>query len=197
VTVRNAGSVPSGQFAVAATFPPNNLFSSVFVPPLAPGQSTVANLTGTFSNTGAYSVVIVADLNNDVNEGPGENNNLYTFNYFINKPILRQGSQTLNAGDTLDLEGNGVQGDVNWNGAATELDALFGAKVAVIPNVTLDTVHWDLLNPTIVNQPNIMRTQMNAGTIIGVITADGNRGVIRVDDIPGSQIKVTFIVYQN
>ncbi len=198
VTVRNAGSVAAGSFAVAATFPPNNLFSSAVVPALGPGQSTVANLTGTFSNTGGYSVVIVADLNNQINEGPGgETNNLFNFNYFINKPILRQGSQTLNAGDTLDLEGNNVQGDANWNGAATELDGIFGAKVAVIPNVTLDTIHWDLLNPSVVNQANVLRTQMNGGTIIGIITADGNRGVIRVDDIPGSQLKVTFIVYQN
>src|SRR5262249_6117209 len=125
VTVRNAGSVPSGQFAIAATFPPNNLFASAIVPPLAPGQSTIAALTGTFSNTGSYSVAIVADLNNEVNEGPGENNNLFNFTYFINKPIIRQGSQTLNAGDTLDLEGNNVQGDVNWNAGATELDAIF------------------------------------------------------------------------
>jgi hypothetical protein len=32
--------------------------------------------------------------------------------------------------------------------------------------------------------------------MIGVITADGNRGVIRVDNIPGDQLQVTFRVYQ-
>lgn len=197
VSVRNAGNTPAGQFSVAATFPPNNIFASATIPGLAAGQSTTANLSGTFTNTGFYSVVIVADLNNEVAEGAGETNNLFNFSYFINKPILRQGSQTLNPGDTLDLEGNGAQGDANWNVSGQQLDALGSAKMGIIPNVTLDIVHWDLINPSIVNQTTILRTTTNGGTIIGIITADGNRGVIRVDDIPGNQLKVTFIVFQN
>ncbi|MCB9451968.1 MAG: ABC transporter substrate-binding protein [Anaerolineaceae bacterium] len=198
VTVRNAGGLGAGQFAVAATFPPNNVYSAAVVPGLAPGQSTVVNLTGTFTNTGAYSVVIVADLNNDVSEGGnGENNNLYTFNYVINKPVLRQGSQILNPGDTIDLEGNAVQGDANWRGDASALDALFSAKLGVIPNVTLDTVHWDLISPSIINQTSIPRALLNPGTIVGIITADGNRGVLRVDSLPGNQIALTYLLYQN
>lgn len=197
VSVRNAGSIAAGPFAVAATFPPNNVYASAVIGGLAPGQSTIAALSGTFTNTGFYSVVIVADLNNEVAEGNGENNNLFNFSYFINKPILRQGSQTLNAGDTIDLEGNAVQGDANWNISGQQLDALGTAKLGIIPNVTLDIVHWDLINPGIINQTTIQRTSMNAGTIIGIITADGNRGVLRVDDIPGNQLKVTFIVFQN
>lgn len=197
VSVRNAGSIAAGPFAVAATFPPNNVYASALIGGLGPGQSTIANLSGTFTNTGFYTVTIVADLNNEVVEANGENNNIFNFSYFINKPILRQGTQTLNAGDTLDLEGNAVQGDVNWNISGQQLDILGSARLGIIPNVTLDIVHWDLISPTIVNQTTILRTTINAGTIIGVITADGNRGVIRVDDIPGNQLKLTFIVYQN
>lgn len=197
VSVRNAGNVPAGQFAIAATFPPNNIYSAVTIPGLGAGQSTIATLSGTFTNTGFYSVAIVADLNNQLAEGPGENNNIFNFSYAINKPILRSAAQTLNPGDTLDLEGNGVQGDVNWNVSGQQLDALGSAKLGVIPNVTLENIHWDLINPSVVNQTTVTRLAMNAGTIIGVITADGNRGAIRVDDIPGNQFKITFIVYQN
>ncbi|MBL8163698.1 MAG: SH3 domain-containing protein, partial [Anaerolineae bacterium] len=197
VSVRNAGNVPAGQFAIAATFPPNNIYSAVTIPSLGPGQSTIATLSGTFTNTGFYSVAIVADLNNQLAEGPGENNNIFNFSYGINKPVLRSGAQTLNPGETLDLEGNAVQGDVNWNVNGQQLDILGAARVGVIPNVTLENIHWDLINSSIVNQTSISRLAMNAGTIIGVITADGNRGAIRVDDIPGNQFKVTFIVYQN
>lgn len=197
VTVRNAGNSPAGQFAIAATFPPNNVYSAAFVPGLAPGQSTTAVLSGTLANTGFYSVVIVADLNNEVPEGPGEGNNNFTFSYAIDKPIISQGQRTLNPGDGLDLEGNGLQADVVWNPNAQQLDVIGSARLGLIGNVSFDTAHWDLINPTIVNQTTIFRAQMNAGTIIGVITADGNRAVIRVDDIPGNQFVITFKVYQN
>ncbi|MGQ9887562.1 MAG: ABC transporter substrate-binding protein [Aggregatilineales bacterium] len=198
VIVRNAGSTPAGQFAVAATFPPNNVFASALVPGLAPGQSAVATLTGTLTNTGFYSVVIVADLNNEVPEGPaGEANNTFVFSYVINKPILNQGQITLNPGNTLDLEGNSLLADVIWNTNALQLDALGSAKLGILTGVTFDSVHWDMINPAVVNQTTILRSQLNAGFVIGVLTADGNRGAIRVDDIPGSQFVITFRVYQN
>jgi ABC-type branched-subunit amino acid transport system substrate-binding protein len=193
VSVRNAGGAPSGQFAIAATFPPNNVYASAIAPALAPGQSTLVSLNGTFTNTGFYAVVIVADLNNDVAEG-NETNNFFNFSYGINKPILRQGAQALNPGDSLDLEGSGVLFDVSWDGA--QLNALSTAKIGVIPNVTVSTVHWDLINPAVVNGTTIPNGSLTAGTVVGVITADGNRGVIRVDNLTG-QLALTFIVYQN
>lgn len=199
VVVRNRGNSNAGSFAIAATFPPNDVYSAATIPGLAAGQAITVSLSGTLTNTGVYSTVIVADLNNEVPEGPGEaNNNTFTFSYTVERGIIRQTTAALDPGGTLDLEGNAVQGDVNWNGsgASAKLDALFGAQLGIIPNVTFDTVHWDLINPGIVNQTTIPRTSMNAGTIIGVITADGNRGVLRVDNIPGDQLQVTLRVYQ-
>jgi hypothetical protein len=186
-----------GGFAIAATFPPNNVYSSAIVGSLAGGQSTVATLTGTLSNTGCYSVVIVADLNNDVSEVNGENNNLFNFSYCVNKPILRQGSFTLNPGDNLDLEGNAAQPDVNWNVSGNQLDALTTARINIIPGVTLESAHYDLVNPGIINLVTIPRTSLLPGTVIGVITADGNRGVIRIDGLPGNQLQITFVLYAN
>jgi hypothetical protein len=197
MTVCNRGGSNAGQFGVAATLPPNNVYTSAVISGLGAGQCTVANLTGTLTNTGFYSVVAVADLNNEVQEGPGEGNNNFTFNYVVNRPVIRQASQTLNPGDTLDLEGNAVQGDANWRGDASALDAIFGAQLGIITNVDLSTVHWDLVNPTIVNQISIPRTSLNPGAIIGIITADGNRGVMRVDSLPGNQLALTFLVYQS
>jgi branched-chain amino acid transport system substrate-binding protein len=196
VVVRNAGNSNSGQFAIAATFPPNNVYSAILVPGLGVGQTTVANLSATLSNTGFYTVALVVDLNKEVAEGIGEGNNNFNFSYTVDKPILNQGSRTLNAGENFDLEGNN-QVDVNWNVNGQQLDALGSAKMGIISNVSFETVHWDLINPSIVNQATILRTQMGAGTIIGVITADGNRGVIRIDDLPGNQMRLTFKVYQN
>lgn len=196
VVVRNAGNSNAGQFAIAATFPPNSVYSAILIPGLGAGQTTVANLTATLSNTGFYTVAIVADLNNEVAEGIGEGNNFFNFSYTVDKPALNQGSRTLNAGENFDLEGNN-QADVNWNVNGQQLDALGNARLGIISNVTLETIHWDLINPGIVNQTTILRTQVGAGTIIGVLTADGNRGAIRVDDLPGNQMRLTFKVYQN
>jgi len=197
LTVQNIGGAPSGQFAVAATFPPNNIYAASIVPPLAPGQTVLTNLSGTFTNTGCYAVVAVADLNNDVNEAAGENNNIFNINYCINKPIIRQGNQTLNAGDSLDLEGNAVQADLQWSAAADMLNAFGSARIGVLPGVTLETVHYDLINASVINQTSLPRTSFAPGSVIGVITADGNRGALRVDDMSGTQLRITFVLYQN
>jgi hypothetical protein len=126
-----------------------------------------------------------------------ENNNLLNFNYSINKPVLRQASQTLNPGDTLDLEGNAVQGDANWDAGAGLLNAIFGAKVGIIPNANLNTMHYDLIDPNIVNQASIPAGNLVPGVVIGILTADGNRGAMRVDNLANNQLSLTFVVYQN
>ncbi|MBI5666593.1 MAG: ABC transporter substrate-binding protein [Chloroflexi bacterium] len=195
VTVRNAGGGNAGQFAIAATFPPNNVYASAIVPGLPAGQSTIVNLVGTLANTGYYSVAIVADLNNEVAE-LNENNNSFNFSYTVNRPTIRQASQTLNPGDTLDLEGNAIQGDVNWDASASALNAIFGAKIAVLPNVNISTIHWDLLDPNVINQTSIPVASLVPGTTIGIITADGNRGVMRVDSLNNNQLTLSFIVFQ-
>jgi hypothetical protein len=195
VTVRNAGGGNAGQFAIAATFPPNNVYASAIVPGLAAGQSIIINLAGTLANTGYYSVAIVGDLNNEVQE-LNENNNSFNFSYTVNHLTIRQASQTLNPGDTLDLEGNAVQGDANWDASVTALNAIFGAKVAVLSNVNISTIHWDLLDPNIINQTSIPAASLVPGTVIGIITADGNRGAIRVDSLSNNQLALSYIVFQ-
>ncbi len=195
VVVRNAGNTDAGQFAVAATFPPNNAYAAAIVPGLARGQVTTVNLSAVLNTTGTYTVTIVADLNNQVPEGAGENNNFFNLTYVVDRQQINQGSRTLNAGDTLDLEGNNVQGDINWTG--NEINAIFGAQIGILQGVGYDDVHWDLISPAVVNQTTIPRSQLDAGFIVGVLTADGNRGVLRIDNIPGNQIVVTFKVYQS
>lgn len=195
VTVRNAGGGNAGQFAVAATFPPNNVYASAIVPGLAAGQSLIVNLAGTLANTGFYSVAIVGDLNNEVQE-LNENNNAFNFSYTVNHLTIRQASQTLNPGDTLDLEGNAVQGDANWDAGATALNAIFGTQLGILSNVNISTIHWDILDPNVINQTSIPVASLVPGAVIGIITADGNRGAMRVDSLNNNQLTLSFIVFQ-
>lgn len=196
VVVRNIGNSNAGSFAIAATLPPNDVFVSTNINGLGAGQAITATMSGTMTNTGFYTVVIVADLNNQVPEGPGENNNTsFNFSYSIDKPIINQGSTTLVSGATIDLEGNVVQGDANWTGS--DLNALGGARLGIINNANFANVHWDLINSSIVNQATIPGGSLTNGTVIGVHTADGNRGVMRVDGRSGSDLSLTYRVYQN
>ena len=227
VTVRNAGMTDAGEFAIATTLAPNELYLSAVVPGLPAGQSTTVNLNGTLANTGGFVVDIVADLNNQIAEGEaGEANNNFAFTYVVNRVVERQDMRVLNPGDVMDLEGDMVEeeaermDDLQWDGNV--LNTIATARVAVInpgqdgfnwaatgadpannlhwnltnPDV-VSRIHWDLIDPNVVNQPNIPPDQIVPGALIGVITADGNRALLRVDDRPeGNQLTVTFLVYE-
>jgi ABC-type branched-subunit amino acid transport system substrate-binding protein len=187
ITVANVGLSNAGQFAVAANMPPNDVFIASTVGSLAAGQSTTVTANGTFSNTGNYSVVVVADLNNQVGEGPGEaNNDDFTFSYKIDKQIASQGSITLDSAGTIDF-GNAVF--VNWDGA--NLNAGSG-NIGLLSGVPFDNVHFDLINASIATQATITPA---VGNVIGIFNADGRRGVLRVDAVNGDDITVTYKSY--
>ncbi len=198
VTVRNIGNVPTGQFAVAGTFPPTNTYLVAMAPALAPGQSAVVSMSGLLSGTGSFTVPIMIDANNQVDEGViGEQNNTYNFSYVLGQgSVLNQGSATLNLGDTLDLEGNLVQGDVNWNsdGGTLGLKAIFGSHLGILSG-DYNTLPPDSVNSSSVNRNSIARTEMNPGTLVGIFTADGHRGIMQVNAISDTQIALTFKVF--
>ncbi|NWF70676.1 MAG: ABC transporter substrate-binding protein [Chloroflexi bacterium] len=198
ITVRNQGNVNAGPFAVAASFPPDNLYSAVNLSGLGAQQQTFVSLTGTLSGgTGRYTAIIIADLNNQVAEGTaGEaNNNAFAFSYLLDRPLLATGQITLNPGGTLDLENNSVAQDIRWNGGAIEV---VGANfVVVIPATDYNNIHYDALSPAIINQTSIPVTSLAVGSVVGVITVDGRRGALRVDGVtPGAAITLTYRVYQ-
>ncbi len=197
VTLRNTGSTDAGPFLVGGTFPPNNVPAVAAVSGLPAGQAITVTLQSALSNTGYYSTPLTVDANNQVAEGPvGEANNLYNLPYVVDVPILNTGSQTLNLGDTIDLEGNATQGDANWNSdGGSGLKAIFGSKLGLLAGSDLNLVHWDLINSTAINRDSIPRGELNPGTLIGIVTADGHRGALRVDSVSDSQLAVSFKVY--
>ena len=199
VTVRNIGNVPTGQFAVAGTFPPNNTYLVALAPALAPGQSAVVSMSGILTGTGSFTIPITVDANNQVDEGPiGEQNNTYDFSYVVGQNVsaINQGTATLTLGDTLDLEGNLAQGDVNWNGdgGTVGLKSIFGSRLGIL-NGDYNTLPPDSVNSSSVNRNSIPRTEMNPGTLVGIFTADGNRGIMQVNAINDSQITLTYKVF--
>ncbi|MBI1257465.1 MAG: hypothetical protein GC204_08340 [Chloroflexi bacterium] len=198
ITVGNIGNVAAGPFVVAGTFAPNNLYLVGSLPGLGAGQSATVQLSGVLTGSGTYTVGLQMDANNQVNEGTvGEQNNLYNLTYTVGVSVLNQGSQTLNLGQTLDLEGNAAQGDVNWNsdGGTTGLKAIFGAHLAIIGGADFNTITYDQLNPGSITRDSIPRSELSNGTVIGIITADGHRGVMQVSNVTDTQISLNYRVY--
>jgi hypothetical protein len=168
---------------------------------LAAQQQTTVNLTGTLNgSTGRYTALIIADLNNEVAEGTtGEaNNNTFQFSYLLDRALFSTGQVTLNPGGTVDLENNGAAQDVRWNAAGNALEVVGGNFIAVIPNTDYNNIHYDALSPGIINQTSIPVGSLPAGIVVGVITVDGRRGAMRVDNAvtPGGTITLTYRAYQ-
>ena len=201
ITVGNIGNIAAGPFVVAGTFPPNNLYLVGSLPGLGAGQSATLQLSGVLTGSGTYTVGLQMDANNQVNEGTvGEQNNLYNLTYTLGTAsiaVLNQGSSTLNLGDTLDLEGNRAQGDVNWNsdGGTTGLKGIFGAKLAILSGIDYNSATYDQIKASSITRDSIARSELSNGTVIGIITADGHQGIMQVTNVSDTQIMLNYRVY--
>lgn len=205
VTIQNIGSLPAGAFAVAVTYPPDDFFSAVNLTGLGAGQQQVISLPIQATvGTGIFNATIIADLNTQVSEGSaGEaNNDDFVFEYRVDRQLILINNTTLNTGNSIDLEGNLVpDNDITYTGAGLNTVGVCTATTDCIglisPTQTWETSHYDALNSGVVNTTFIANAALTPGATIGIFTAEGRRGVIRVDSInPGVSITLTYRVYQ-
>ncbi len=205
VTVRNAGAGAAGRFAVAATWEPGSIYTANFVEGLAGGQSAQVQLTGTLTGTGVFQVGVVVDLNKEVPES-NEDNNVYNITYRADYPLLaNQTGVQVNVGSEWDLYGGTP--DLYWDGSNIEVRN--GSGIASLGGVTYDNVHYDMLAPGVLTYiygptPPGIGGQANiyGGAVFGMITAEGKRAVLRVDNLqPGgdqpSMITLSYRVYND
>lgn len=200
VNIRNQGGANAGQFAIAASFEPGEIYTAQIINGLGAGATTTVTLSGTLSgDTGSYNVAIIADLNNQVNEGPtGEaNNNTYVLTYVADAPLFNgaapTGTITLNETNVVSLDG-GSQ-DIQWGGGAivplgaTELVQLTGFS-------SFDRVHRDAISDASLENVGILN--ITPGMLIGIRTDNENKlGVLQVvSATPGNQITFNFRIYQ-
>ncbi len=200
IVTRNIGTAPAPQYTISTNLAPNNQLLTTLVPPLAPSASATVVLNGIISTSGVFTSSLIVDPNGQVNEGSvGEQNNRYDLNYRVDRAVINQGTQTLNLGETVDFEGNSAQGDANWNdeGGTVGLRAIFGARLGLLAGSDFNAVTYEAINSGAINRDLLQRTELNVGTLIGVITADGNRTVAQVTGIGDTQIALTWRVYSN
>lgn len=193
VVVRNQGTQDAGQFAVATSFKPGEVYAAQIVPNLRAGQETTVNLTATVNGTGVETIAIVLDLNSEVNEGDaGEANNMPTFSYKVDRPFAAQGTLQIAPSTSVDFFG-GTQ-DITFSG--TDLVPINGALLGVLPGVNLNQVHYDLLAPSIINiNVGIPIGNLPPGTVVGIYTAEGSRGILRIQSYNGANMIVEFYIY--
>ncbi|MBN1963554.1 MAG: ABC transporter substrate-binding protein [Anaerolineae bacterium] len=190
-TVRNAGAFTSIQTALAATFQPGDVFASVAVPPLAPGQAIDVVLMPTVNGGGTFTVQLVVDLNNLVDEGPsGETNNLFPVSYSVDHSVLDQGQRQIGVGRDRDLVGSGTP-DFTWDGFT--LAAINGARIMLKPDLSWGTLTWSQLGD--ISGTQVTRDHMPANRIIGLHTAEGYRAALRIDNFDGDTFVFSYRVY--
>lgn len=195
VTVRNAGAGAAPRFAVAATWEPGSVFTAVHVEGLAGGQVMQVQMANiVISGTGVYTVTVVADLNNEVAEA-NEANNTYNITYRADTALhTNQNNLQLNATTDWDLDG-GVP-DIQWDGY--NLAMRNGAKGSVLAGHTYDNVHYDMLTPASMTvTTGFSNNQVLTNAVFGLITAEGRRAVIRVDNRQGEggPVWISYRVY--
>ena len=83
IVIRNQGGADAGQFAVAASFLPGNVYAAQVVNGLPAGQSTTVNLTATVSGPGTYTVQVVLDLNKQLNWPNRSSHGTFPVNYTV------------------------------------------------------------------------------------------------------------------
>lgn len=191
VTVRNAGGGAAGRFAVGLTIGPAQNYITSFVEGLASGQATAVQLTSTLVGSGTAQLTVIVDLNNDVAES-NETNNIYTQPIQSAVPALAtQSNVQLNAGMQFDLYGGTA--DFTWDGYNIAMEN--GARMGVL-SVPYETAGpGDLSAGTINNTVGIGSNQVQPGVVLGVITAEGNPAVVRIENRQDQTIWISYRVF--
>lgn len=180
ITVANQGLVPAGPFAVATSLQPGGRYAAVNQPGLGAGQQATVQLQQNLDGpTGPQSVVLVADLNDEIFEGEaGEaNNHSYVYSYIVDRVIISSGTWTGSSG-SLDLDRNGTV-DLSWSG--TELTALNGTMYLIDGFSSIDDVHYDAIAPNLAHASAFNASHL-PDILIGFSSDEGRRGVIQVLD---------------
>lgn len=192
VTVRNNGSVASGDFAIATSFLPGDVFNAATVTSLAPGAQTNVNLTASVTGTGYQTIAIVLDLNNQIAEGDvGEANNKPTFTYKVDLPTTVT-SVTLSAGQTVDFDGGGT--DFSYTGTALQPD---GNAALVQLSAPPDQVHNGLVAQQlsgVANGTNVVNNPPG-NTAIAMRGTAGKLAYLVVTGYPSGQLQATYYLY--
>jgi hypothetical protein len=109
--------------------------------------------------------------------------------YRIDRPYLAQSSIRLEPFTNIDLHGGTPDLALDLAG----LSALNGAQLALLTDLALPDVHYDLLAQ--VKGAAVATDKLLPGALIGLRTAEGRRGLLRVAAYDGRVLEVQYFIY--
>jgi branched-chain amino acid transport system substrate-binding protein len=194
VTVRNGGGAQSGGFTIAGGFNPGPVVASVAAaaPGLAPAQQNIYTITVTLTGaTGFYASPVTVDFLGEVNEGGGEGNNTFQFNYKLDRPVIFQGALNVANGNGFNLDGTGGN-DITYSGGAISVTCGACVVSMTAQGLNFESTHHDIVASSV----NASSIGVTPGTVIGVKTDGGKFAVLRIDAADAGSVTFTYRVYQ-
>lgn len=199
VIVANQGALAAGPFAIATSLNPGGVFSSFNLPGLAGGQQMTVQLNGSLGagSAGPQSIIIVADLNGQVDEGPaGEaNNSSFFYNYIADAPLFATNpTGTVTIGDLATYTLDAGSADLQFG--AGGLVPLGSSQFALLNGyANLDAVHYGVVTAAPFAASPI--TPLVPGQVIAIKTDGGNKfAVIYINNASPGNLTFTFRVYE-
>jgi hypothetical protein len=188
LTLKNTGRVDAGLFSVATTFSPSNTFAWATVGKLGAGESGTVTLRDPGEQaTGRFVIRIALDVENRL--GDVVKDSLPEVTYRIDRPYLAQSSIKLESFMNVDLHGGIPDLALDLAG----LSALNGAQLTLLNDLALPDVHYDLLAQ--VKGAAVAADKLLPGALIGLRTAEGRRGLLRVAAYDGRVLEVQYFIY--
>jgi hypothetical protein len=188
LTLKNTGSTDAGLFSVAASFSPSNTFAWATVGKLGAGESGTVVLRDTGEQaTGRFTIQVALDVENRL--GDVVKDSLPEVTYRIDRPYIAQSSIKLEPFTNVDLHGGTPDLALDLAG----LSALNGAQLVLLTDLALPDVHYDLLAQ--VKGAAVAADKLLPGALIGLKTAEGRRGLLRVAAYDGRVLEVQYFIY--
>ena len=194
IVIENVGLTDAGGFAIATSFRPGDVYTANTLSGLAAGQTITTTLSNVISSTGYVpDLGIIVDLNNNVNEGTeGENNNLYTIAYKVDRTTVSEAQAVLSPAGSINFYGANV--DLSWDGTTFTASTISGmARIgAVGAGLDFVTAHYDVVSTYATGTSYSNPAQ---GQTFAIITDEGDYGYLQVNSFNGSNVTFTYRIY--
>lgn len=193
IRVRNAGQAATPGFAVAASWMPGSVFSSVILQPLQAGETRDVVLQATVNGSAKPTVAVIADLNSEVAES-NEGNNQFNITYTVDAVASFAGtSQAINSTD-IDIDGGGAEFSWTAGGGTVTVTPTAGVTVGLINGFSFEDAYAGLLTAGAITGVAPINVTVGTG-LFGIRTANGHCGVLRVENTAGTVITLSFRYY--
>lgn len=187
LTLKNEGDTDAGVFSVASVLN-SGFFAFATVQRLGAGASgTVTLAIPGEESTGHFDSTLIVDVERQL--VMPEQDRIATLAYSIDQPYIAQSETRIEPFVNVDLHGG--QADLAFN--ESQLVALGGAHVQLLADVAISDLHFDMLKD--VSGDAIPSGALQPGAIIGLHTAEGRRGWLRIVERTGDALRLQYAVY--